>query len=71
MLVWKDVGILHLISMIGLDSLLLLGWVVLGPLPALILPSMIIYYIVRIILLQYMAVAGCVCNVFRRACCFW
>ena len=27
-------GILRLVSMIGLDSLLLIGWVVLGPLPA-------------------------------------
>ena len=40
MLVWKDVGILRLVSMIGLDSLLLIGWGALGPLPAMILLSM-------------------------------
>ena len=28
-------------------------------------------YIVRLILMQYMAAAGCVRNIFRRACCFW
>ena len=43
-LVLEGRGNLHLISMIGLDSLLLLGWVVLGPLPALILPSMLFIY---------------------------
>jgi hypothetical protein len=47
--VWKDVGILRLVSTIGLDSLLLIGWGALGPLPAMILLSMNIVMCHRLI----------------------
>ena len=68
-LFWKDEGSLRLVSTMGLDSLLLVGWGALVPLLAMILLSFIILMCHRLIFIAIYGSGWLRTCCIRRACC--